>query len=252
MMEVSVSNGGWMYAALFAGGAFAGVLNVLAGGGSFLTVPLLIEAGLPPTVANGTNRLGVMLQSLTAAHGFRRHGVLDARFALRAALPAGAGAIVGTWLALVISDQAFRRVLAFVMIGVTLWTLWQPHPGAGARRPTPTWLLAFGLFAVGVYGGFVQAGVGFLILALTTAAGFDLVRGNAIKVLLVALFTALSLAAFVWNGMVVWTPGLVLAAGLVVGGQVGVRLTILKGHAWVRGVVTVAVLVLAIRLLLTA
>lgn len=245
-------DGWWLYAALFAGGAFAGVLNVLAGGGSFLTVPLLIEAGLPPTIANGTNRLGVMLQSVTAAHGFHRHGVLDTRWAWRAALPAGAGALVGTWLALVISDHAFRRVLAFVMIGITLWTLWQPHPGAGVRGRAPRWLLAGGLFAAGVYGGFVQAGVGFLILALTTAAGFDLVRGNAIKVLLVALFTALSLAVFVWKGMVVWTPGLVLAAGTIAGGQVGVRLTILKGHAWVRGVVTVTVVLLALRLLLVA
>ena len=245
-------DGGWMYAALFVGGAAAGMLNVLAGGGSFLTVPLLIEAGLPPTVANGTNRLAVVLQSVTAAHGFRRHGLLDVDWTWRAALPSGVGTLAGTWLALVVSDRGFRLVLAFVMIGITLWTLWQPHPGASVRGRLPGWLLPAGMFAVGVYGGFVQAGVGLLVLALTTAAGFDLVRGNAIKVTLVALFTGVSFAIFVWQGMVVWTPGLVLAAGTVAGGQLGVRLTILKGHRWLRGVVTVSVIALAIRLLLTA
>jgi len=244
---------GWIgHVVLFAGGAVAGVLNVLAGGGSFLTVPLLIETGLPPTVANGTNRVGVLLQSATAAHAFRRHGVLDARWSLRAAAPALAGAALGTWLAIRISDDAFRRVLALLMVAITLWTLWQPRARGDGGRRAPRWLLALAFFGVGVYGGFVQAGVGFLILALTTATGFDLVRGNAVKVLLVALFSMLSLALFASADMVAWLPGLSLALGTVAGGLVGVRLTVLKGHAFVRAFVTIAVLVLAARLLLTA
>jgi len=244
---------GWIaHAALFVGGLVAGVLNVLAGGGSFLTVPLLIEAGLPPTVANGTNRLGVVLQSLTAADAFRRHGVLETRWSLRAAVPALAGSVLGTLAALVVTDQAFRRILAAVMVAVTLWTLWKPHPGSGVRSRPPGWLLALGFFGIGIYGGFVQAGVGFLILALTTASGRDLVRGNAIKVLLVALFSALSLAIFAGHGMIAWAPGVSLAAGTVLGGRLGVRWTIVKGHAWLRGVVTVTVLAMAVRLLLFA
>jgi uncharacterized membrane protein YfcA len=243
---------GWTgHAALFAGGAIAGVLNVLAGGGSFLTVPLLIEFGLAPTVANGTNRVGVVLQSATAARAFHGHGVLDARWGLRAALPALVGAVLGTWLALVIADDAFRKLLAFLMVAITLWTLWQPRPGANVAAP-PRWLLALGFFGVGVYGGFVQAGVGFLILALTTTAGFDLVRGNAVKVLLVASFSALSLALFAWNGMIEWAPGLSLGIGTMVGGRLGVRWTLARGHRWLRGFVTIAVLALAARLLWTA
>jgi len=239
--------------ALFATGVVAGVLNVLAGGGSFLTLPVLIFLGLPATTANGTNRVGILFQNVGAVWGFRRHGVLDAGWALRAALPATVGAVLGTWAALRIDESAFKRLLAFLMIAVTLWTLWDPlgrrAARAGGSAPSVGWpWIALGFFVAGVYGGFVQAGVGFLILATTTLAGLDLVRGNAVKVLCILVFTAISLALFAWNGEVRWVPGLVLAAGTVLGGLIGVRLTVLKGHAWVKGFVTVAVIAMAVKL----
>ena len=241
------------YPLLFAAGLVAGTLNVIAGGGSFLTLPLLIFLGLPPTVANGTNRVGIFLQNVGAVWGFSRHGVVDWRAVLWAAAPATVGAGVGTWAALHVGEDTFRDVLAYLMIGVTLYTLWDPlgkvRRGAGERaRNLPA--LVLGFFVVGVYGGFVQAGVGFLILAATTLAGLDLVRGNAVKVLSVLIYTGLSLAMFAAEGKVVWGYGLALAAGTVLGSQLGVHLTVLKGHAWVRGVVTVAVIGLAVKLLL--
>jgi len=98
---------------------------------------------------------------------------------------------------------------------------------------------------------FVQAGVGFLLLAVTTLAGYDLVRGNALKVFCVLLFTPLSLAIFAWHGQVAWIAGLSLAAGSILGGLLGVRLTVLKGHRWVKGVVTVAVIAMAVKLWLS-
>lgn len=237
---------------LFGVGLVAGALNVLAGGGSFLTLPILILLGLPATAANGTNRVGILLQNVGAVWSFRRHGVLEGRWALRAAAPASLGAVLGTVVALRIDDADFRKILAFLMVAVTLWTLWDPlarraRERGEARRVTPAWLAA-GFFVAGVYGGFVQAGVGFLILAVTTLAGFDLVRGNAIKVLCILVFTAISLSMFAWAGEVRWWLGLALAAGNVVGGLIGVRLTVLKGHAWLRGVVTLAVIALAVEL----
>jgi uncharacterized membrane protein YfcA len=245
------------YLILFGVGLAAGTLNVLAGGGSFLTLPVLIFLGLPATTANGTNRVGILFQNVGAVWGFRRHGVLDLRWALRASLPAAAGAVIGTLLALWISDEAFKRLLAFLMVAVTLWTLWDPLKGRRPPEGEPTGggrdvVVFAGFFLAGVYGGFVQAGVGFLILATTTLAGLDLVRGNAVKVLCILVFTVLSLSIFAWNGQVDWAPGIALAAGTVIGGQVGVRLTVLKGHAWVKGVVTIAVVVLAIKLWLSA
>ena len=240
------------YALLFLGGMIAGVLNVLAGGGSFLTLPILIFLGLPATMANGTNRVGILLQNVAATASFQRDKVLDWRFTGRMAAPAVIGAACGTLVALHTGETSFKRILATLMIVITLWTLWDPAGRANGRKVTSPALMAAGFFMVGLYGGFVQAGVGFLILALTTLAGFDLVRGNAIKVLMVLLFTTVSLAIFAWNGQVVWSVGLVLAGGTILGGLAGARLTILKGHAWVRVVVTVVVVVMAIRLWATS
>jgi hypothetical protein len=105
-----------------------------------------------------------------------------------------------------------------------------------------------GFFLAGIYGGFVQAGVGFLMLAVSTLVGYDLVRGNSLKVLCVLVFTPVSLGIFAWNGHVVWLPGLALGAGTILGGLFGVRLTVLKGHRWIKAVVTIVVIVLAVRL----
>lgn len=243
------------YLLLFGAGCVAGTVNVIAGGGSFLTLPILIFMGLPATVANGTNRVGILFQNVGAVWGFHRHRVLNWRWAMRAAMPATLGAGFGTFAALVISDLAFRRILSFLMVAITLWTLLRPDtvaedsPTSGDGLSTRAVLgLALAFFFVGLYGGFVQAGVGFLILSATTWVGLDMVRGNAIKVLCVLVFTALSLSIFAWQGKVEWSLGLVLAAGTVLGGQLGVRLTTLKGHRWVKGVVTVTVIVFAIRL----
>lgn len=273
----------WLeYPALFATGLVAGALNTVAGGGSFLTLPLLIFLGLPAAVANGTNRVAILVQNVGAVWGFERHKVLGWRWAPWTALPAAAGAVAGTWGALVIADDTFKRVLSFLMVAVSLWTLWDPlgrrkrgaaataeapGPGVGSdtgsagepAAPAPAagiavlagprrWGLAAAFFAVGLYGGFVQAGVGFLILAATTLAGLDLVRGNALKVLVVLVFTPLSLALFAIDGKVDWLLGAVLAAGHLAGALVGVRLTVLKGHRWVQQVVTATVVVFAVLL----
>jgi len=241
------------YFLLFGVGSIAGALNVVAGGGSFLTLPVLILLGLPPTVANGTNRVAVVLQNAGAVWSFRRHGMMDWSYLLWAALPAMLGAILGSWVALRVGDELFQRILAFLMIVVTLYTLWDPlkkmQLGTSGSSPRPAVaVLAGGFFLAGLYGGFVQAGVGFLILATTSLAGLDLVRGNAVKVLSVLCFTLVSLGMFAWEDKVDWWIGLALGMGMALGGLVGVKLTVLKGHAWIKNVVTVTIFVFALRL----
>lgn len=245
----------WLgYLALFFAGGVAGTLNVIAGGGSFLTLPLLIFLGLPPGIANATNRVAIFLQNVGAVWSFKRFGVLDTRALLWAAVPATLGAVPGTWLALVISDRAFQKTLALLMVAVTVWTLWSPgsRPGSRSADSKPRYLaLGAGFFLTGVYGGFIQAGVGFLVLAVTTLAGLDLVRGNAVKVLSILCFTGLSLGIFAWQGRIDWGLGLCLAGGNVLGGLLGARLTVLKGHGWVKNAVTVTILVFAVKLWLS-
>ncbi|MDX1568166.1 MAG: sulfite exporter TauE/SafE family protein [Longimicrobiales bacterium] len=284
------------YAYILGTGLAAGTLNVLAGGGSALTLPLLIFLGLPPTVANGTNRVAILAQNVAAALAFRRHGISTEGLLWTAVPPALVGAGLGTWTALVVGDAAFQRILSGVMVFIAVWMVWRPLPGgprdgrqkvedgsvedaeaaateddavpgagaaeaAGGRphrarppffRSSPSFLrrvgVGAGFFLVGFYGGFIQAGVGFLILAMTSAAGLDLVRGNALKVLLVLTFTPLTLGLFWLGGAVEWGSGLTLALGMAAGGLIGVRLNVLKGHAWVRRVVTAAVVLFAVRL----
>lgn len=239
----------WQQASLLIGvGIVAGALNVIAGGGSFLTLPVLIFLGLPASLANGTNRVGIVLQNVVAVERFDHHGVLDRRSALWAALPATIGSVFGTWAALRISDDAFERLLAILMVVFALLSLWPPKRSASAARNGSRLALGCGFFVVGVYAGFVQAGVGFLILAVTSFAGLDLVRGNAVKVLSILAASILSLAMFAWRGQVDWLLGLALAIGMMIGGALGARATLRGGHRFVRLVVTVTVIAFAIKL----
>jgi hypothetical protein len=239
---------------LFLVGLIAGTLNVLAGGGSMLTLPVLIFLGLPPTVANGTNRVAILIETMGTSWSFQRRGLISKEWLLVALPPAVLGAVLGTLAAVSIGEIALQRILAVILVGAAAWTVWHPiRPPeetdvdlpAGARR----WAYVAGFFLIGVYGGFIQAGVGFLLLAATSVAGLNLIRGNALKVIVVLAFTPLALVLFAWNGKVDWAMGLALAAGNLLGGLTGVHLQVLKGHKWVRGVVTVIIILFAARLL---
>jgi uncharacterized protein len=251
---------GGSYVLLVGIGIATGLLNTVAGGGSFLSLPFLIFLGLPPMLANGTNRIAIVVQNVGGVLGFHRHGVLPWSWGLLAVVPSSLGSIVGTWLALRTHDALFKDLLALFMVVLTLWTLLRRDPpptlgGTEAEVSSPatlgprrlTWV-GLGFFGAGVYGGFIQAGVGFLILAVTALGGLDLVRGNAVKVLAILVSTAVSLVGFLAAGQVLWVPGLVLAAGTFLGALLGVRLTVLKGNRWVRRVVVVAVLACAAKL----
>lgn len=234
-------------------GLVAGFMNTMAGGGSLLTLPLLIFLGLPSAVANGTNRVAIEVQNILAVLGFRSKGVGDFRLSIQFALPAVAGAWVGARIAIDIPDLLFRRVLAVVMLLVLGLILWNPTRRLrGSEAPlTPRRRLAavVAFFLVGVYGGFLQAGVGFLLMAtLVGITGLDLVRVNAHKVFIVAVYTLLALAVFAVDGKVDWLVGLVLAAGNGAGGWIAGRLAVTKGERWIKPVLVVAVVVMAVRL----
>jgi len=239
---------------LFLVGLIAGTLNVIAGGGSLLSLPVMIFLGLPPTVANGTNRVAILIQNIGASWSFHRRGLVSREWLMLAVPPAVLGAIVGTVAAVQIGELEFQRVLAVILVAAAAWQIWNPvklQPEGNAVLPRGIRRLAFitAFFLIGAYGGFIQAGIGFLLLAVTSAAGFNLIRGNALKVTVVLAFTPLALVLFAWNGKIDWAMGFALAAGNFLGGLAGVHLQVLKGHTWVRGVVTVVIVIFAIRLL---
>ena len=237
-------------AVLAAAGVVSGALNVVAGGGSFLILPILLFVGLPASLANGTNRVGVLSQNLAGIIGFHQHGAMDWAWSLKASIPAVIGAALGVWAALEVPDFAFRRILSIAMVVVTVWSLVnrQRPVTAGAVKPPSHWLVVLGFFVVGVYGGFIQAGVGFLSLAITTAAGMDLVRGNAVKLMTVMMLTIISLVVFAGAGQVDWPRGIALAVGNGAGAFIGVRMAVFKGHNWLQQVVTITVVIFAVAL----
>lgn len=238
---------------LFVVGLLCGFINILAGGGSLLTLPVLIFLGLPAAVANGTNRIAILIQNIAAIAGFKRLNVFSWRVSLLAALPAIFGAILGANLALDISEVAFKRVLAGIMLGVLILILYDPSKRIRAHAGPMTLkrqiLFGFGFFLVGVFGGFIQAGVGFLIIVLMLLAGFDLVVTNAVKVLVVFIFTIAALAVFILHDQVNYLFGTALGLGSAFGGWLGTHVAVKKGHEWVRAFVSVVVVLFALQLL---
>lgn len=241
-------------ALLFLVGVLTGFINVLAGGGSFLSVPLLIFMGLPPTVANGTNRLGIFMQSLFAVRSFHRYGVFPFKFAMFVAIPATLGSLFGAYFATVISENAFKNYLAILMVVITLITLYNPlnklkvdKDKALSRGRKIAIFIIF--FFIGIYGGFIQAGVGFLVLAGMMLTGYDLLAGNAVKMFVTLVFTTFSLVIFIASGKVDFVLGLILGAGSVIGALIGTRVSVKKGNKFIQYFVTVCVIIFAIKLL---
>jgi len=232
---------------------FAGFVNTLAGGGSFLTVPLLVLVGLPPTVANATNRVGVLVQTLWAIVGFRGAGIPSLGRAANMVPAMLGGAWLGALTASHVPDAAFARAFGVLMLLFLPVLLANPRPSdvpvAGLSR------LGFwrhGVYlGIGFYAGAVQAGMGIpLLIALVTVGGLDLVRANSIKVTVIAALTIVALAQFAWAGKVMWLPGAVLAIGTGIGGYAGSHFGVRLGPRFIRPVLVVTIVALAFRLLL--
>ena len=240
-------------ALLVVGGLVAGFINTLAGGGSFLTVPLLIFMGLPPTAANATNRVGVLIQSLAATGGFRQEGIPGVDFALRLLPPMLLGSWLGAFAASNVPEDLFRRGFGMIMILALPLILRNPRPREARGRALSDPLQLGIYFAIGLYGGAIQAGIGIpLLLALVGAGGLGLVTANSVKVVMVAALTAVALAQFAWAGKVFWIHGLILALGSGIGGYAASRMGVRLGARLIQPVLIVMVLALAIRLLLPA
>lgn len=238
---------------LFVGASLAGTINTIAGGGTLITVPLLVLAGLSPNVANGTNRLAVLAQSLVATATFKQKSIPFLRAGV-IYLPTGlVGTAVGTYLATVVSNDTFRVLFGILMIPLAIgFALYRPPPSEQTTRsPTRSgWLSVVVFFFVGFYAGFIQAGVGVMILALLVlVGGFGVRRANAIKVFTVAVFAALSLFIFATELEIDWFAGAIVAMGAGLGGYVGSLSVIRHGGRFVRPVLVLVSVGLAIRMI---
>lgn len=231
----------------------AGFVNTLAGSGSLLTLPLLIYLGLPANVANGTNRVGILLQNVVSVAEFSRQKVLPLKVGLALAVPALVGSLLGAGIAANLDELTMRRAIGAVMVIMLTVMMWRPERwlrGRGEERPRLRWHDFVLLFLLGVYGGFIQAGVGILLLgALVLGAGYDLLRANAIKLLVVLVFTISALGVFLANGQVRWDVGLLLALGNMTGAWVAARMAVRRGAGFVRWVLAVVIVLSAMDML---
>lgn len=262
----------WQNLLLGVVGILAGMLNVLAGGGSLIVMPTMVFLGIPGAVANGTIRVAILGQNLTAIAGFRQKGFSDFRLSFSLALCALPGAFLGAFLGSKLNNAWFNRVLAIVMLGVLVSMILgkrkkKPKPAASENTTTaetesnsessviqnPNSLSGHLLMVLaGFYGGFIQAGIGFILIAIMNGVmKIDLLRTNMHKVFIVAMYTLAAIGIFAWQGKIDWVTGFILMLGMSAGGWIGSNLAVQKGESFIRAVLYTAIVCMSIKLLLT-
>lgn len=236
--------------ALFAIGTLAGFMNVIAGGGSTITMPILIFWGLDGATANGTNRVALFVQNFFAIKSFHGEEKYDLPHVFKYAVWTLPGAVAGALFAVSIEDQLFKKILGIIIIFVMIIVLVPQskksnEPGIAKR----SWLIYPALLGIGFYGGFIQAGVGFFIMAaFTHILQFQLVKVNMAKVFIIFIYTLPALLIFMLSGNVRYKLALALAAGNALGGWWAAKLSIKKGDNFIRIVLFIVVIVMAIKL----
>ncbi len=235
---------------LFGVGVIAGVINIMAGGGSSLTLPALIFLGLDGATANGTNRVGILIQSIFATLSFRKEKITGLNLSLRLAAFTIPGAILGALIAVRMTDRWFEIILGIIMIGVIISMLIpQSKNLVTTTEGQKTWLIYPIMFGIGFYGGFIQVGVGFLIMAaLYHLMRMNLVFVNMHKVFITLIFTIPALLIFVWTDNVDWILGFALATGNGVGGWWAARISVRGGEKVIRYVMIIAIFIIALKL----
>jgi len=239
--------------ALVGTGIAAGFINTTAGGGSMLTIPLLMALGLPANVANGTNRIAILLQNVIGVHTFQKKNVLDLTTDYRLAIPAIVGSVIGAFIAVEIDVVLLKKVIAGLMVILLFVVVLKPEvwvkERAGKVDAKPSLLQYVIFFFIGLYGGFIQMGVGFFLLAgLVLGCGHNLVKANAVKVFVVLIYTVFTLGIFIYHKQVDITAGLILAAGNMLGAWLGVHFQVKGGAKYVRYVLILAMIIVIINL----
>ncbi len=237
---------------LFGVGLLAGFINVNAGGGSTLTLPALIFLGLDAALANGTNRVAIFIQNIFAVYSFKKEKYQQFNLSLKLSLFTLPGAIAGALLAVNIGNALFQKILGIVMIGIIV-SMIIPRKKIlidNTENKKLTWVVAISMIFIGFYGGFIQVGVGFIVMAsMNYLLKFDLIHVNMHKVFIILVYTVPALLIFVLTGDVNWTFGLSLAAGNAIGGWWAVKASIKKGDKLIKTVLIAAILIMSLKLL---
>jgi uncharacterized membrane protein YfcA len=233
-------------------GFVAAFLNTVGGGGSLFSVPILTFLGLPITSANATSRVALLFQNVFAVFGFRSKGVeLPWPYSLYLGISSLFGGWIGALLASRVADEVFSKIFVGVMVLSIFLILFDPLKSKGPEKYSFK-SQAIGVtlfFFIGIYGGFVQAGIGFMVIAvLSIVNNLNLVKSNYVKVFAAIVYTAVSVVVFAIEGKIHWYTGLVLAIGHALGGWYASRWSVDKGEVWIKRVMIVSIIGMAIKL----
>lgn len=226
---------------LFTAAFGAGLLNTIAGGGSFLTFPALVFTGVPIVAANATSAVAVFPGYLGGALGFREELKQIARpRTLRLILITLIGGAVGSALLLVSSNEAFARIVPYLLLLATLAFLFGDQLRAMATRRTKAMKPegAIGLFAVSLYGGYFNGGLGIILLALFTLWGMkDINLMNGLKNGLSFALSAISVLIFALAGLVEWPQAILMMVGATLGGYAGAPVARALPKSVIKGII---------------
>ncbi len=234
---------------IFILGIIASFINVMAGGGSVLTLGGMMLMGMDASIANGTNRVGVFIGAASSTVAYRAEKISNIKKSLILGLCALPGAIIGTFFAIDISNELFKKLLSIVMIFVLI-TLFVPKKKDRKKRASKVreFMQYPAMVLVGLYGGFIQAGVGFLIMAaLRHLTDMTLVRVNMHKAFIVLIYTVPVLIIFSLSGNINWLYASILSAGNFIGAWLSVKLSVKKGDRVVKYVLCLAIVIMVVK-----
>lgn len=233
-------------AMLFAAGVLGGVMNSIAGGGSFVTFPALMLSGVPPIMANASNTFASTAGYISGAYAFRQDIARDKTNLGKIILLSILGGAIGAWCLLQVQEQTFLQVIPWLMlfatvmfvIGGRLNLALGRFSGKGVSKVVGP-LLALGLLVVSVYGGFFNAGLGIISLSYLVLAGYqDINVMNGVKLLISCGVSATAIVIFVANGAIDWLPTCMVLLGTLVGGYYAADVSRRLPQVWVRRTVT--------------
>ena len=228
----------WIIGILIFSGFLVGFINTLAGSGTIISYSIFMALGLPASYANGTIRVGVIMQTLAASFTFKKGAVLDIKKGLKLGLPTVIGSLVGAQIAVQINQNIFEYFVGAVMVLMLAFLFLKPQEWIVSREGKRSEMHYFWqfiiYFCIGIYGGFIHIGVGiFLLAALVLISGYDLLRANALKVFVVLLYSPFALAIYLYNDHVHYGIALISSIGNVLGGLLASRLAISWGTKFI-------------------
>jgi uncharacterized protein len=228
-------------------GILVGFINTLSGGGSVISLSLLILLGLPANIANGTNRISIFFQTFSSVSSFTKQKMFDSMKPVWLGIPATVGSVIGAYIAVDMKEKVIEIAICVAMVIMVFFLFYKPDrwlkENAGLLKGRITWWQVIIFFAVGFYGGFIQVGVGyFLLMALVLGVGYDLVKANAVKNLIVFLYAIFALLVFMIDGKVNYLYGIILSAGSVIGALIASYLAVKKGAGFIRIVIVLSVI----------